>query len=73
VYQQLGAAVVTVFCGCPVPDAAAACSYVVMHLAKLGGWQVYAVSRKDKLQYEDMPEGLGDSVTPVQVSWPGQQ
>jgi hypothetical protein len=38
-----------------------------MHLAQLGSWKVYAVSRKDKLQYEEMPEGLGDSVTPVKV------
>eukprot|EP00883_Tetradesmus_obliquus_P006071 jgi/Sobl393_1/1653/SZX78613.1 len=42
--------------------------YLVMHLAQLGSWKVYAVSRKDKLQYDEMPDGLGDTVTAVQVT-----
>lgn len=44
-----------------------------MHLAQLGSWKVYAVSRKDKLQYDEMPDGLGDTVTAVQVRWHGQR
>lgn len=65
-----------VSCGCSV--SAALCSYLVMHLAQLGSWKVYAVSRKDKLQYDEMPDGLGDTVTcdsctAVQVRWHGQR
>ncbi|WIA10533.1 hypothetical protein OEZ85_010721 [Tetradesmus obliquus] len=39
-----------------------------MHLAQLGSWKVYAVSRKEKLQYDEMPDGLGGTVTAVQVT-----
>lgn len=38
-----------------------------MHLAQLGTWKVYAITRKGKLHYEEAPDGLGDSVHPVQV------
>lgn len=42
-----------------------------MHLAELAGWKVYAVSRKDKFQYEEMPDGLPeDRVIPVKVIGP---
>lgn len=39
-----------------------------MHLAELGSWKIYAMSRKDKLQYEELPDGLPqDLVTAVKV------
>jgi hypothetical protein len=65
--------VLRALCVCPT-TASAVCSYVVMHLAQQEGWKVYAVSRKDKPQYEEKPGGLGDNITPVQVgSLPKQQ
>lgn len=46
------------------------CRYLIMHLAELGNWKVYALSRKDKLHYEEVPNGLPeDKIIPVKVGY----